>query len=364
MDKAIDGLNSVSIYGSGAFLQLVVRSCLKAEIEIDGIYDHLNIGKVLNVGNINFVVRDFRTINHGFEVNNLILGVYNLNGDVKNIAKSIKAVSPNVNIISPVEFCNFLESIGERSIQSYWLHESPSYYKSNMAEIDSFRKVIEDEESVALYDSILEYRINGQIEDAPSPLNLDEQYLPYDLETPPRDLRMVDLGACQGENLEYFLDSGRNFQLCLMLEPDKSNLNVLVSRVTNLDLRNTVILQLAAHSSSKILKFNLLANGASAVNENSDDTTFGIALDDLLKNTLVNYIKMDIEGSELEALKGGKEIIKRDLPHLAISIYHKPSDLWEIGLYLFSIHRNKYRYYIRNYGHQTFDTVLYAIPVV
>ena len=73
---------------------------------------------------------------------------------------------------------------------------------------------------------------------------------------------------------------------------------------------------------------------------------------------------MDIEGSELDALKGGEKIIKRDLPHLAISIYHKPSDLWEIGLYLFSIHGNKYKYYIRNYGHQTFDTVLYAIPAI
>ena len=73
---------------------------------------------------------------------------------------------------------------------------------------------------------------------------------------------------------------------------------------------------------------------------------------------------MDIEGAELDALKGGEKVIKRDLPHLAISIYHKPSDLWEIGLYLFSIHGNNYKYHIRNYGHQTFDTVLYAIPVI
>ena len=96
----------------------------------------------------------------------------------------------------------------------------------------------------------------------------------------------------------------------------------------------------------------------------SNEFAFGIALDDLLKKTPINYVKMDIEGSELDALKGGEKIIKRDLPHLAISIYHKPSDLWEIGLYLFSIHGNKYKYYIRNYGHQTFDTVLYAIPAI
>ena len=41
---------------------------------------------------------------------------------------------------------------------------------------------------------------------------------------------------------------------------------------------------------------------------------------------------MDIEGSELNALKGAKE--KKDLSKLAVSLYHKERDLFEIPLYL------------------------------
>ncbi len=364
LKKGLSRSDSVLIYGSGTFSQLVAESCLKVGIKIEGIYDHKDIGKVVKTSGGDFTVSDFRNVVDQSAANKLILGICNLHGNLNNISDSIKALSPNINLFSPVEFCNFLESIGEKVIQNYWLHENLPYYQSNEILIDSFRKVLEDKMSVALYDSILKYRINGQVEDLPQPINLQEQYLPKDLATPPENLLMVDLGACQGENLEYFVRSGRKFELCFMLEPDVENLKVLRSQVINLDVRNTIILQLAAWSSTEILKFDSVGSGSSAVNLQSNEFVFGIALDDLLKGTPINYIKMDIEGAELDALKGGEKIIKRDLPHLAISIYHKPSDLWEIGLYLFSIHGNKYKYYIRNYGHQTFDTVLYAIPVI
>ena len=363
LNKVLSTSDSVLIYGSGTFSQIVAQNCVKVGIRIDGIYDHNNIGKVLKTSGGNFTVNDFRNIADESDVNNLILGICNLHGNLNDISESIKILSPNINIFSPVEFCNFLESIGEMAIQNYWLHENSTFYDSNRVLIDSFRKVLGDEMSVALYDAILKYRINGQVKDLPHPIDLHEQYLPKDLATPPKNLLMVDLGACQGENLDYFLNSGRNFELCFMLEPDDENLKVLRSQVINLDVRNTIILQLAAWSSTEILKFDSVGSGSSAVNLQSNEFVFGIALDDLLKSTPINYIKMDIEGAELDALKGSEKIIKRDLPHLAISIYHKPSDLWEIGLYLFSIHGNKYNYYIRNYGHQTFDTVLYAIPV-
>lgn len=269
-----------------------------------------------------------------------------------------------MTLLTPVEFCNFLESIGERAIQNYWLHEKSEYYESHRDQIDNFRELLEDNKSFELYDLILTYRTKGRLENLPQPMNLWEQYLPEDLATPPKNLRMVDLGACQGENLEFFIKSCRTFELCLMLEPDEENLKILRTRVRSFSLKNLIILQLAAWSSTEILTFDFAASGSSSISEQSNGMVLGIILDDLLKMTPINYLKMDIEGAELAALKGSEKIIKRDLPHLAISIYHKPSDLWEIGLYLSSIYKNKYKYYIRNYGHQTFDTILYAIPAI
>ena len=69
---------------------------------------------------------------------------------------------------------------------------------------------------------------------------------------------------------------------------------------------------------------------------------------------------MDIEGSELEALKGAAETIKKWRPKLAISIYHKYEDIIEIPEYILSIVPD-YSFYIRHYSSDIWETVLYAI---
>lgn len=75
----------------------------------------------------------------------------------------------------------------------------------------------------------------------------------------------------------------------------------------------------------------------------------------------VTTLKVDVEGSELEALKGAQETIRRDRPKLAICIYHKTDDLWELPLYIKNL-VPEYRFYIRHHLERSIcDTVLYAI---
>lgn len=73
----------------------------------------------------------------------------------------------------------------------------------------------------------------------------------------------------------------------------------------------------------------------------------------------VTFIKMDVEGAELEALKGARKTIMRDHPKLAICIYHKPEDIWEIPCYIKSL-VPEYKLYIRHYSNYHCETVLYA----
>ena len=68
---------------------------------------------------------------------------------------------------------------------------------------------------------------------------------------------------------------------------------------------------------------------------------------------------MDIEGAELEALRGAKETIRKDRPRMAICIYHKPEDLYEIPGYLLSL-VPEYRFKVRQYTSMSWETVLYA----
>lgn len=69
------------------------------------------------------------------------------------------------------------------------------------------------------------------------------------------------------------------------------------------------------------------------------------------------YIKMDIEGSELSALEGAAELIKKYRPYMAICVYHRKNDLIQIPLYIKSL-VSDYQFYLRG----GFHTILWAIP--
>lgn len=73
----------------------------------------------------------------------------------------------------------------------------------------------------------------------------------------------------------------------------------------------------------------------------------------------VTFIKMDIEGAELSALKGAAKMIQKYRPKMAICIYHKPEDLWEIPKYIDTL-VPEYKFYIRHFGWRYTGTILYC----
>lgn len=87
-----------------------------------------------------------------------------------------------------------------------------------------------------------------------------------------------------------------------------------------------------------------------------------IRLDDIQWNVPPTYIKMDIEGAELDAIRSGDAVISRYFPKLAICLYHKTSDLLLIPMHLRNTYAS-YRLYIRHHrSGSLWETVCYAIP--
>jgi FkbM family methyltransferase len=84
-------------------------------------------------------------------------------------------------------------------------------------------------------------------------------------------------------------------------------------------------------------------------------------LDNLIQEP-IDFIKLDIEGAEQDALEGAKESIKKYHPVLAICIYHKAEDWYKIPEQVLAINPH-YKLYLRHYMEGIFETVLYFIPV-
>jgi FkbM family methyltransferase len=115
---------------------------------------------------------------------------------------------------------------------------------------------------------------------------------------------------------------------------------------------------------SGTLKFQLNRDslGASRFCEDGDTTAKTVSLDEFLKDEKVTFIKMDIAGSELKALMGGERIIREQKPKLAISVYHKTEDIYELPNCVLTYNPD-YKLYLRQYSvTNDVDTVLFAVP--
>ena len=219
-----------------------------------------------------------------------------------------------------------------------------------------------DHQSRELVDQIVRYRISGFVEDIPTPERLEDQYLPSELPTPPNSLNMLELGSYKGEDLKRFLSRSKEINFAFCLEPDFDNYQGLVLQIKELNMPNVFPLPIGAWEVTSQLKFASNGQTGAQINDLAENSILVMKLDDLVGSSLINYIKMDIEGAEIQAIEGLRKTIYAQTPHLAISVYHKPTDLWEIPFKINRLAPAAYSFFLRVYGHQTFDTVLYCVP--
>ncbi len=170
----------------------------------------------------------------------------------------------------------------------------------------------------------------------------------------------VDAGSFNGDDaLRFVAAVGGRYDKIYSFEPDAESHDNCKQSLKN--LLNTQLINAGLWDATKTISFASLSTGSSHVLGDAGNGVQVYALDDYLKNERVTYIKMDIEGAELQALKGAKNTIVNHRPKLAICVYHKPQDIYEIPAYIAEI-APFYKMYLRHYSIGELETVLYAIP--
>ncbi|WP_177223928.1 FkbM family methyltransferase [Butyrivibrio sp. INlla21] len=189
----------------------------------------------------------------------------------------------------------------------------------------------------------------------------------FDLQELPHNTNgevFADVGCYDGLSA-YFFDrwcGGNGFSYCF--EPDATNISRIHRILKNKDVSKYELIDKGVWSCGGRLGFVSTGNSVSHIPDNNERADSGdsievVALDDVLLDKGVTFIKMDIEGAELEALKGANRIITENKPKLAICVYHKPQDIWEIPELILK-YNPEYRFYIRHYSYKDNETVLYA----
>lgn len=128
------------------------------------------------------------------------------------------------------------------------------------------------------------------------------------------------------------------------------------------NIENVKIYPIAVWDKTETLSFRQRGDSASCVSEEGDSRVSADTMDRVLAGKKVTFVKMDIEGAELAALRGASGILQTQRPALAICIYHSPEDMIRIPQYIHSLLPD-YFLFVRHYSKSLFgEAVCYALP--
>jgi len=175
----------------------------------------------------------------------------------------------------------------------------------------------------------------------------------------------VDCGAFIGDSLESFLAnvSDSNFSKAFLFELNDFTCEELQSNIKQWcspDVQRKIKVINKGVSDENVEFFYSPSGSSSSVRGGGISKAKIVRLDDELANERVSLVKMDIEGSEAAAIKWCEKLIKKYKPALAICVYHKVTDLWELPLLIKSF-VPEYKLYLRHHSKTQIETVLYAV---
>jgi len=243
----------------------------------------------------------------------------------------------------------------------FWLTRRNLYLENRNACLAT-EAIWTDDSSRDLFRSILRFRTEKAYEALPAPSG-EVQYFDRTVPSPGGPLRFIDCGAYDGDTLAQLIQMGLHAEAILAFEPEPKNFDKLAQFVHGHrgSLPSQTFLYPCGVAASNA-QVRLSGTGTSAHLSQSGDTVIQcVCIDDAAPSFAPTYLKMDIEGAELEALHGARRTIEGHRPSLAICLYHRPEHLWQIPLLVHGWYGDRARYYLRLYAHNGFELVFYAI---
>ncbi len=259
---------------------------------------------------------------------------------------------------------NLIKRFGQREIfacdcAKYDNFENQNYsYKEVAEKKNEFQWLyqrLEDQKSRDTFLSYLNQRISGNYKYAEELFDPDH-YFAKDIILLNKEV-FVDCGAYIGDTIQELLKLD-NPQRVYAIEPDEKNFCTM-QEVFCKDNR-IICINKGAYSKADVLHFAGNNSDASKISSSGNVEIQVDSIDNIMAGEPATFIKMDIEGAELEALKGAANTIKNYHPTLAISAYHRFEDLFTLPQLIHSLYPN-YKFYLRRHSHLTHELVLYAV---
>lgn len=248
-----------------------------------------------------------------------------------------------------------------------------NYFKENIIDIKNnmdkylsvYNTLLTDEKSKIVFAKMLCAKVFMSISNTEEVYSSEMIYYDNTIWGPLSNETYVDCGGYVGDTALQFISKCPDYKKVFIYEPLPK---LAQACATNLDYYiqegDLTVHNSAVYEQKEKLHFaQKLGHGDSCIKDEGELTVQAISLDEEI-NEPISFIKMDIEGSEKNAILGAKNHIKNDNPKMAICIYHLVDDFWKIPELVYNINPN-YNFIIRQHLIDGFaETVLYCVPKI
>ncbi len=252
--------------------------------------------------------------------------------------------------------------------------QSRTFFEKNNDRVKNVLSLLCDQESKDVFSKMIDFRCFSVYKKLPN-YSVKTQYFFNDFFNYSENEVFVDCGAYNGDTIrkfkKYMKTRGKNgagggIRKIVAFEPDTNNYNDLVRNHPDI-----VAIQAGAWDKDGELSFltgrpsgsEMLFDTSkiNIINKQEDIIKVPVkSIDNTEECRDATFIKMDIEGSEYNALLGAHKVIVTNKPKLAICIYHSDEDMLRIAELLHKM-VPEYRFYIRQHSNTSCETVLYAV---
>ncbi len=317
----------IVLYGMGNGADKIISVLNRYDIKISGVF--ASDGFVRKKTFHSFAVTDYKTAKQSFG-DMIVLVCFgsalpDVIDNIKRIAAEQELYAPDVPVYGDTLFN--MEYVLQNKEQLEWVYNR-----------------LADDTSKKVFECAVMYKLTGKIE-----------YL-FDCETSPQEVyenilkfndneTYFDLGAYRGDTVTEFLSNVNSYKKIIAVEPDKKTYNKLCIATEN--VRDITNINACVSDIDGKIDFDMQGSrGSSAGRGNT--VINSVTIDALSKQEIPTYIKMDIEGAEGSAIKGGADTISKYKPMMQIAAYHRSEDLFLIPEMVLKLNSD-YKIYLRHF---------------
>lgn len=340
----------IILYGTGNGADKIIDACTKYSIKIDGVF--ASNGFVRNRIFRDMRVKSYDEIISEFGEDIIILPAFGTT--VPEVMNFFRTLSVRHTVIIP-----------EVPLYGGGIFDA-DYLKEHREELAYVYSLLADNTSCMLFRDAVRFRISGDVKY----LSLCET-MEDSLKNIPRFETVeyaLDGGAFKGDSARDMLSALPNIKQIIACEPDPKTFKKL-EIFSQSDIARGLVIPVETALSDNVgysesVTSGSRGSGITGKNRRAKISNVRIdTIDNIIGDARVDYIKLDVEGFEKEAIIGAVKTIERERPILSVSVYHRTDDIWYIPKLVKKV-LGEYKLYVRRPECiPMWDLNMYFIPV-